>query len=246
MPKFNDRAWRRELITEIDVINEGVYDQGIFKAVFMAGGPGSGKGFTARTLLGMPETMPFVSANGLKGVNSDSAYEAYLKKAGLSLDMTKMSPEEYTKSQEIRNKAKKVTAQRMISYINGRLGLLIDGTAKDYSKVETLFKKLREQGYDCYMVFVNTDLDVALKNNLSRSRKVPEDIVKKAWQEVQSNLGKFQRLFGGSNILVVDNSKKEAFANNVKKAANEFVKRPIQNHVAKKWIKKELELRKSK
>lgn len=228
-----------------DILNEGVYDPGIFKAVFMAGGPGSGKGYTAKTLLGMPETMPFVSASGLKGVNSDSAYEAYLKAAGMSADMTKMTPEQFAKSQELRTKAKRVVAKKMINFINAKLGLLIDGTAKDYTKIANLFKQLKGQGYDCYMVFVNTDLDVALANNMKRPRKVPVDIVKSAWQEVQGNLGKFQRLFGANQMLVVDNSKREDFAKNVKKAASEFIKRPIQNHIAKKWIQKELELRKS-
>tara|TARA_R110001592_G_scaffold144611_5_gene367912 strand:+ start:16982 stop:17719 length:738 start_codon:yes stop_codon:yes gene_type:complete len=245
MAQFNDIAWRRNLI-EDTTLNEGVYDPGIFKAVFMAGGPGSGKGFTAKTLLGMPETMPFVSADGLKGVNSDSAYEAYLKNHGMSADMTKMSPEEFSKSQELRTKAKRVTAKKFVGFINNKLGLLIDGTAKDYGKIQKLYTKLQQQGYDCYMVFVNTDLDVALKNNLTRPRKVPEDIVKSAWQEVQNNLGKFQRLFGSNQMLVVDNSKKEEFAKNVKKAANEFVKRPIKNHIAKKWIKQELVLKKQK
>jgi predicted kinase len=229
-----------------DILNEGVYDPGIFKAVFMAGGPGSGKGYAAKTLLGMPETMPFVSANGLKGVNSDSAYEAYLKNHGMSADMTKMSPEEFAKSQELRTKAKRVVAKKMISFVNAKLGLLIDGTAKDYGKIANLVKKLKEQGYDCYMVFVNTDLEVALANNMTRPRKVPVDIVKSAWQEVQGNLGKFQRLFGANQMLVVDNSKKEEFSKNVKKAASEFIKRPIKNHIAKKWIKTELELRKTK
>lgn len=243
MAQFNDIAWRRNLI-EDTTLNEGVYDPGIFKAVFMAGGPGSGKGYTAKTLLGMPETMPFVSADGLKGVNSDSAYEAYLKNHGMSADMTKMSPDEFAKSQELRAKAKRVTAKKTVGFINSKLGLLIDGTAKDYGKIQKLYTRLQQQGYDCYMVFVNTDLDVALKNNLTRPRKVPEDIVKKAWQEVQNNLGKFQRLFGSNQMLVVDNSKKEEFAKNVKKAANEFVKRPIKNHIAKKWIQTELELRK--
>ena len=164
----------------------------------------------------------------------------------MSADMTKMSPEEYVKSQELRIKAKRVVAKKMISFVNAKLGLLIDGTAKDYSKIANLVKKLKEQGYDCYMVFVNTDLDVALANNMKRPRKVPVDIVKSAWQEVQGNLGKFQRLFGSNQMLVVDNSNKEEFSNNVKKAANEFVKRPIKNHIAKKWINKELELRKTK
>ena len=45
-------------------------------------------------------------------------------------------------------------------------------------------------------------------------------------------------------MLVVDNSEYKDFAKNVKKAANEFVRRPIQNRIAKDWIKKELQLRK--
>ena len=57
------------MIKLLDILTEGVYDPGIFKAVFTAGGPGSGKSYTASTLFGMPEKIPFVSAKGLKGVN---------------------------------------------------------------------------------------------------------------------------------------------------------------------------------
>jgi len=60
------------------VIQEGVYDPGIFKAFFLAGGPGSGKTYvTNRATGGM----------GLKLVNSDTRFERYLTKAGLSLKM---------------------------------------------------------------------------------------------------------------------------------------------------------------
>ena len=51
-------------------------------------------------------------------------------------------------------------------------------------------------------------------------------------------------MFGASNMLIVDNSKHQDFPNQVKKAANKFVSKPVQNPVAKAWIKKELELRK--
>ena len=68
------------MIKLTNILKEGVYDPGIFKAVFTAGGPGSGKSYTASTLFGMPEKMPYVSAKGLKGVNSDSAFENYLDK----------------------------------------------------------------------------------------------------------------------------------------------------------------------
>ena len=111
------------MIKLLDILNEGVYDPGIFKAVFTGGGPGSGKSFAATSLFGLPEKMPFVSAKGLKGVNTDSAFEAMLNKAGLSTDLAAMDPEQFTQSQEIRKKAKRVVAAQMKNYINGRLGI---------------------------------------------------------------------------------------------------------------------------
>jgi hypothetical protein len=227
-----------------DILNEGVYDPGIFKAVFTAGGPGSGKSFTASTLFGMPEKMPFVSAKGLKGVNSDSAFETYLEKAGLSLDIKTLDPDEYEKAMELRGKAKKVTVQRMHTYINGKLGMLIDGTGKNYEKIANMYKQLKIQGYDCYMIFVNTSLEVALERNAKRQRKLPAKLVKDSWQAVQNNMGRFQGLFKSSNFLIVDNSTYKEFPSVVKKAADNFVRRPIQNPIAKKWIKKELQLKK--
>ena len=227
-----------------EILKEGVYDPGIFKAVFTAGGPGSGKSYTASTLFGMPEKMPFVSAQGLKGVNSDSAFETYLDQAGLSHDVKSLNPDEYEKAMELRNQAKRVTVKRMHGYINGKLGMLIDGTGKNYDKIANMKKQLQKHGYDCYMIFVNTDLDVALERNNKRPRKLPEDMVKKSWQAVQNNMGKFQTLFGASNMLIVDNSEYKEFSKVVKKAANSFVTKPIKNPIAKKWIKKELELRK--
>tara|TARA_R110001592_G_scaffold324611_3_gene604274 strand:- start:818 stop:1519 length:702 start_codon:yes stop_codon:yes gene_type:complete len=233
------------MIKLVDILTEGVYDPGIFKVVFTAGGPGSGKSYAASTLFGMPEKMPMVSANGLKGVNSDSAFEAYMKKAKMPLDLEKLTNDQHADAMSLRGKAKSVTAKRMQSFINSRLGMLIDGTGKNYSKIAKMKKMLQEQGYDCYMVFVNTDLKVALERNAARERTVPIDLVKKSWQEVNQNLGKFQALFGSSNILVVDNSEYKEFANIVKAKAREFVSRPIQNYIAKKWIKKELEIKKS-
>ena len=228
-----------------DILTEGVYDPGIFKAVFTAGGPGSGKSYTASTLFGMPERMPFVSAKGLKGVNSDSAFETYLDKAGLSQDIKSLDPDKYEKAMELRKQAKRVTIKRMHNYINGKLGMLIDGTGKDYSKIANMKVQLQRHGYDCFMVFVNTTLEVAIERNEKRPRKVPLDILKKSWHAVQDNLGRFQSLFGSNNMLIVDNSTYKEFPSVVKKAASGFVNKPIKNHVAKKWIAKELELKKS-
>ena len=231
------------MIKLFDILTEGVYDPGIFKAVFTAGGPGSGKSYTASTLFGMPERMPYVTAAGLKGVNSDSTFEAYLDKAKMDKNMEKLSKRDYDLAQGMREKAKRVTIARMNNFINSKLGLLIDGTGKNYGKIAKMKKRLESEGYDCFMVFVNTDLEVALERNRKRDRVVPEHIVKSAWKEVNNNLGKFQGLFGASNMLVIDNSTYKEFAPRVKKAAASFTKKPIQNHLAKKWIKQELQFR---
>ena len=233
------------MIKLVDILTEGVYDPGIFKAVFTAGGPGSGKSYTASTLFGMPEKMPYVSAQGLKGVNSDQAFEAYMKKANMPLDLEKLVGKDKEVAAQIRDKAKKATSKRMNQFINSKLGMLIDGTGKNYTKIQRYKRRLHVEGYDCYMIFVNTDLKVALERNNKRERKVPVEIVKKAWKEVNQNLGAYQQLFGASNMLIVDNSEYKEFAEVVKSKAREFVNRPIQNFIAKRWIKKELELKKS-
>ena len=44
---------------------------------------------------------------------------------------------------------------------------------------------LKQLGYDCYMIFVNTSLDVALERNRRRERTVPEYITTKSWNETQ-------------------------------------------------------------
>lgn len=234
------------MIKLIDILNEGVYDPGIFKAIFTAGGPGSGKSYVASTLFGMPEKMPFVSAKGLKSVNSDKYFETYLQMSGLSQDIAKLTPAEFDKAMELRKKSKTVRDSALKNYINGRLGILIDGTGKDYGGISRQKQKLESVGYDCFMVFVNTDLDVALRRNQTRERKLPSELVKSSWQAVQNNMGKFQGLFGASNMLIVDNSEYKEFSNIVKKGANKFINKKIQNPIARAWIKKELELRKSK
>ena len=56
------------------------------------------------------------------------------------------------------------------------------------------------------MIFVNTSLDVALQRNEARPRSLDEDEVKKMWDAVQKNMGKFQSYFGRSSFLLVDNN----------------------------------------
>ena len=216
-------------------LQEGVYDPGIFKAFFLAGGPGSGKSYvTSRITPGL----------GLKNVNSDTAFENALKKAGLSLDMP---PEEEELRNVIRTKSKRLTEKQLGLYLKGRLGLVIDSTARDFVKIEVAKSALTRFGYDSYCIFVNTSLDVALARNAARPRKVPIDIVKKNHKEVQENVGKLQRLFGLRNFIVIDNNKaNEDILEKSYKLVRKIVKNPPSTGIAKNWIANQIKKKKIK
>ena len=217
------------------IIREGLYDPGIFKAFFLAGGPGSGKSFVTKNITG---------GLGLKNVNSDTAFEKALKKVGLSLDMP---PEEEYFRDLMRSRSKRLTAKRLDLYIQGRLGLVIDSTARDTNKIETGLAALKRLGYDCYMIFVNTNLDVALARNAKRDRKVPREITLKSHAEIQRNMGKLQRVFGMKNFYVIDNNEyNQNILDDSYKLIRKIVKKPIDNYTAKMWLKKEIEARKIK
>ena len=219
------------------ILREGVYDPGIFKAFFLAGGPGSGKTFVTRSAF---------AGTGLKLVNSDAAFERGLKKANLSLKMP--DEEEYFRN-IVRAKAKMTTATQLDTYVQGRLGLVIDATGRDINVINTQKRMLDQLGYDSYMVFVNTSLEVALERNKNRPRSIPEYIVTNSWNGVQRNIGQFQRIFSPNRMLIVDNnrSEKELVTLTLNTAAK-FIRSQLrstpQNLTAKQWIANELQAKK--
>ena len=181
---------------------EGVEDPGIFKAFFTAGGPGSGKSHVSKAS-GAAGTGSKMSPYGLKVIDSDPLFTKMLKDAGKATTVADIYSDE---GQAIRDRAKALIAKQEKSYMECRLGMLIDGTGKDYNKIKNSSDKLRKIGYDTYMIFVNTSLDVALQRNEARARSLDEDEVKKMWDAVQKNMGKFQSYFGRSSFLLVDNN----------------------------------------
>ena len=219
--------------------NEGIHDPSIFKAVFLAGGPGSGKSYVASKIL---------SGVGLKTVNPDQALELLMDKEGLRKDMP---DDEQEKRDQVRDKAKRLTGNQQGVYIAGRLGLIIDGTAKDTQKIAQVKKELEAIGYETRMVFVNTNLDVSIQRNTDRfekegGRKVPAKILKKSWQNVQDNMMKFQQLFGPKRFYIIDNSggledpeRKKNF-DFVWKDMRKFLETEPKSPAAKKWIDDEI------
>ena len=215
-------------------LQEGVYDPNILKAFFLAGGPGSGKSYVVKRTTG---------GLGMKIVNSDNAFEKLLKDAGLSL---KMPPEEEESREKVRVRAKEITAKRQTNYIEGRLGLIIDGTGREYDRISKQARELEGLGYDTHMIFVNTSIDVALERNAKRARSVPTSIVVNSWKATQANIGKFQNLFGNNFIILDNNDADEDMMMQIFKRVRKLANKKVQNHRGKAWIANELRMKKRK
>ena len=205
-------------------LQEGVYDPNILKAFFLAGGPGSGKSYVVKRTTG---------GLGMKIVNSDVQFEKKLKDAGLSTDLRELDP---TTRDTIRARAKEITKKQKANYIEGRLGLIIDGTGKDYDKIARQATQLKQLGYDVHMIFVNTSLDTALERNAQRDRKLAEPLVVQSWNEVQSNIGKFSQYFRRNFIVVDNNDAGEDVFTQVYKQVMSLAKSKVQNPMGQKWI----------
>ena len=224
------------IFENVALLMEGVYDMSIFKVIFLAGGPGSGKSFVASKTTG---------GLGLKLVNSDILFEIMAKQKNIDI---KNFPDSEEEVRDItRTSAKDKTKNKLELHLNNKLGIVVDGTGRHYSNIKKQKDKFEALGYDTYMIFVNTSQEVALERNANRARSVPEKFVKQAWNDVQNNMGKFQTLFGASNFKIIDNNEytsDDSIFNTAWKEVMKFTKKPVSNHIAKAWIKNELERKK--
>ena len=226
-----------------EILVEGVHDKGIFKAAFLAGGPGSGKDYVLDNTL---------AGHGLTEINSDKALEFLMDKEGLD---KKMPDNEEKQRDVIRTKAKNMTELRQKLALQGRNGLIINGTGDDYEKIKRIKEKLEQLGYETSMILVNTRDDVSALRNIQRGqrggRTVPEKIRKQKWDAVQDSRPKCAELFKG-NYVEFDNSEDltnaqpEVIASkkqellDIFKQMQKFVGKAPKNDVSKEWIGKEL------
>ena len=228
----------------IEILTEGVHDKAIFKAVFLAGGPGSGKDYVLDNTL---------AGHGLTEINSDKALEFLMDKEGL--DKT-MPASENEKKDIVRGRAKNITELRQKLALLGRNGLIINGTGDDVEKITKIKKRLEEIGYDSSMVVVNTADEISKQRNIERGqrggRTVPENIRKEKWDNVQAGRAEFAKMFG-QNYMEFDNSedlrtappevvkaKKEEMLQLFKNVKN-FVAAKPSSDAAKQWIAGELD-----
>jgi hypothetical protein len=226
-----------------ELLTEGVHDKGIFKAMFLAGGPGSGKDFVLDNTL---------AGHGLTEINSDKALEYLMDKENLD----KRMPDNEEKQRDvIRSKAKGMTELRQKLALNGRNGLIINGTGDDYEKIKRIKEKLELLGYETSMITVNTRDDVSALRNIQRGqqggRTVPEKIRKQKWDAVQDARPKLAELFKG-NYIEFDNSEdlrnahpdiidaKKQEMDDIFKQVQKFVNKPPKSEQSQQWVGNEL------
>ena len=225
------------------LLNEGVHDKGIFKAVFLSGGPGSGKDYVLDNTL---------AGHGLTEINSDKAFEFLMDKKKLDKKM----PDSEKEVRDIeRGKAKNMIELRQRFALSGRNGLIINGTGDDPKKYARLKKELEELGYETYMVAVVTRDEISAQRNIERGqrggRTVPENVRKEKWDAVNNSRPEMAKLFG-QNYIEFDNSEdlrtsppevKEAKKKEILqifKNIQKFIKNPPKNPAASSWVAGEL------
>ena len=202
------------------------------KAIFMAGGPGSGKSTVLRKL-GL--------FGKIKIINADDAYEAGLKAAGIPLDrddiITKYQPlkaaylaaneaGDYETAERLEpeySRLRNILSQNMKIFSAARKGakadqaeaascredFLVDGTAGDFRSISKQIKNLAGSGYDVAMIFVAVPLETSLERNRARGseggRRLADSSVEKSWGAVDRNKEAYEDLLG-DNFFFIDAS----------------------------------------
>jgi len=220
------------------LLTENVNDRAIFKAVFLVGGPGSGKDYVLDNTL---------QGHGLTEISSDKALEFLMNKEDLNKTIKR-----------IRNMAE----LRQHLAFTGCNGLIINGTGDDYDKIKQIKEQLEKIGYDTSMIMVSTTNEVSAARNIERGqmggRSMPEDVRRQKWESVQNTKPKLAKIFD-NYYMEFDNSEnlktasldiikaKKEEINNLYKSIQEFVAGPPKtklilnssvNEDLRKWFSK--------
>jgi len=175
-------------------LDEGVNDPGIFKAIILAGGPGSGKSYVAKKL--------GLRSLGLVVVNSDLFFVQLMKRKGLSLKM----PSSETDDREVARRAAKAhTDRRLKNLVEARMGVLVDSTSGDQKKTQKIITMLKKSGYDVKVIFIETSLKTALKRNSERARTIPDTVVTFSYKGAQKVKPILKRMVGVKDFHEIEN-----------------------------------------
>jgi predicted ABC-type ATPase len=178
-----------------------------FRAVFMAGGPGSGKSTLRDQIFGV---------NQFRIADSDRIQEFFARRKNGSLEPR---GRDFEKSQQLNIK-------RTSTWSEAGYPLIIDITGRDLSLVYQINNKLISTGYDTGMVFVYADLETSINRNQNRQRQADVDYLKQAWSDAQENVAKFKELFRERFVFINNSSTVEPKL--LSKTAYKVLGRPYQ------------------
>ena len=166
------------------------------KAIFMIGGPGSGKSNIGKGLQ--------LGRDGWKVVNQDIFIESEKAKAGLPESEKNYTKEQRSKRAKIGAAGRKAAEAKMDKYTKAGNGMVIDGTGASYNATMKKVNKLKEQGYEVFMVHAKTSNEVALERNRARKeRSLPDFIVEKTQESVNNNISQYKSDLG-DNFIEID------------------------------------------
>jgi len=204
------------------ILSEGIMDRGIFKAVFMAGTPASGKSYVLTKI-------------------SDGAIEPRIVNTDKMTEFLKAFKAEDWFSVE--DTVKKTTKNQLSLYLNSMLPLWIDGTS---SKASSLLKRsgiLKSLGYDVALIWVDTSLETSLERAKKRfesgGREVEEKVIRKIFKELDGLKSYYSSEFRNfTEILNDDGELVDKVVLQAYKKMSSFFNSPLKNPIGVKTVKK--------
>ena len=159
--------------------------------VIMAGGAGSGKGFVKDELVGIEGRVFDVDDLKLLAAKSPIIRKRVMDEFGVDLEKLSgelKNPENVSKLHEIIGIAMNLPDRRMQAFYASVLtaaddrkpNIIFDVTLKDLEKLQSITRQVANIGYakeNVHIVWVVNDIEVAMRQNVTRDRTVPVEIL---------------------------------------------------------------------
>ena len=171
--------------------------------LIMAGGAGSGKGFIQDTLIGLEgktfdpdELKKLAGKSPLINQRVKDEFGVDLKDLGSKLKV----PENVSKLHEIIGDALNLPNRKKAAFFasvmsaaaDRKPNIIFDTTLKDATKLQKLSRQVMELGYEkknIHIVWVVNDIEMAKKQNLTRPRVVPAEILVNTHRGASNTMG---------------------------------------------------------
>jgi hypothetical protein len=185
--KFKNLLFENELNEVLITVGNRPYPLS-GNVVILAGGAGSGKGFIKDKLLAIEGIN--VNVDDIKELSLKSELIKARALSDYKIDLSKMNlrnPEDVTHLHSLLSDMKILDKEKRVLYTSilsgdqkSKPNIIFDVTLKDITKLNNLTADVLRLGYNkqnIHIVWVVNDVKVAIEQNKSRERVIPEDIL---------------------------------------------------------------------